>query len=58
MEAQEPARCPDCGAEIDPETCWCGDPMKDHTESSGHAPVPMGCVCHFGAVRKLVYEQA
>ncbi len=35
--------CPRCGNEIDPEVCWCGDPMKGHTPE--HMAVPMGCDC-------------
>lgn len=39
-------RCLGCQAEIDEETCWCGDPTDAHGYTSGHSPVPMGCVCH------------
>lgn len=35
--------CPRCLNEIDPECCWCGDPMKGHTAE--HFAVPMGCDC-------------
>ncbi len=35
--------CPDCGWEIDPDTCFCGDPKHSHDPS--HTFVPMGCVC-------------
>ena len=37
--------CPGCGNSIDPEVCWCGDYIKDHSISSGHSPIPMGCDC-------------
>lgn len=37
--------CEGCGNEIDPEYCWCGDAIKGHSWSTGHGPVPMGCVC-------------
>jgi len=36
--------CPRCKNEIDPEVCWCGDPIKGHGYSE-HSPVPMGCDC-------------
>jgi hypothetical protein len=39
--------CPRCKNEIDPETCWCGDWIKDHGTFCGHSPVPMGCHCFF-----------
>ena len=39
--------CPDCGSEIDPKTCWCGDWVKDHVGMShNHGAVPLGCTCH------------
>jgi hypothetical protein len=38
--------CPDCNQEIDPELCGCGDRI-DHDPWAGHAPVPMGCTCHY-----------
>jgi len=39
-------RCPDCGNEIDPDWCHCGDAVKDHRGMShNHSPVPMGCGC-------------
>lgn len=40
--------CPDCGNEIDPEWCHCGDAIKDHRGMShNHSPVPMGCSCGY-----------
>ena len=41
--------CPGCGKEIDPDWCWCGDRVDQHTMGSGHSPVPMGCVCGYDA---------
>lgn len=38
-------RCPRCGNEIDPTTCWCGSEIP-HDGFEGHAEVPMGCECH------------
>lgn len=39
-------RCKDCGNEMDPDWCWCGDAMADHKGMShNHSPVPMGCSC-------------
>ena len=40
------AICPGCGNEIDSETCWCGDLIRNHTLDAGHVPVPMGCDCY------------
>lgn len=34
-------KCPRCGNAIDPDVCWCGDPMNGGHE--GHNPIPMGC---------------
>lgn len=39
--------CPVCLYEIDPDTCHCGDWIKAHGYSSGHSPIPMGCVCGY-----------
>ena len=40
--------CDRCGEPIDPDTCWCGDPMDKHCGYwSNHAAIPMGCVCGF-----------
>ena len=42
----ERPRCPDCGNEIDPDCCGCGDSREDHNSMwSGHSFVPMGCDC-------------
>lgn len=38
--------CPGCQQDIDPTVCWCGDPTNEHSQSSNHAVVPMGCCCH------------
>lgn len=45
----EPKRpiCPRCQKEIDPEICWCGDYIKQHSAYCGHNPVPMGCTCGY-----------
>jgi len=38
--------CPDCGREIDPEVCWCGETKAGHDPFwFGHSFVPMGCDC-------------
>lgn len=38
--------CKGCGQEIDPETCWCGQPIADHISSTGCTfALPMGCNC-------------
>lgn len=45
-EQHEIVRCPECGNEIDPDVCWCGDLVKSHNPYwCGHNPVPMGCDC-------------
>ncbi len=36
-------KCAGCGNEIDPETCWCGEPEGAHFAEHGF--VPMGCDC-------------
>ncbi len=39
-------RCLDCGNEIDPDWCYCGDAIEDHRGMShNHSAVPMGCDC-------------
>jgi len=51
--AKEPDRtviCGDCGFDIDPNCCWCGESKDDHT--SEHSFVPMGCTCHNGTERR------
>lgn len=48
--------CPHCGNLIDPDNCWCGDPIKFHGLGSGHAAVPYGCRCHFARKRVLLHE--
>lgn len=37
--------CPDCGNEIDPDCCGCGELREGHSNYSGHPFVPMGCDC-------------
>lgn len=49
--------CPSCKQEIDPETCWCGGHIDKHTMGDGHAPVPMGCVCHYADSREDIEEK-
>ncbi len=39
--------CPDCKQEIDPDVCCCGDPIEGHSDTSGHTPTPMGCICGY-----------
>lgn len=42
-------RCADCGSEIDPDWCHCGDAMEEHAGMNhNHSPVPMGCNCYRG----------
>lgn len=38
--------CPKCEARIDPEVCYCGTPINEHSGLDGHTAVPMGCECH------------
>lgn len=46
-EEAKDQRCRWCGWRIDPTTCECGDAIDERgTYHDGHAPVPMGCVCH------------
>lgn len=40
-----PERCSGCGNEVDPDTCHCGIPLKDHSVYLGHSFVPIGCAC-------------
>lgn len=47
MDSHKFLTCPECGKEIDPETCWCGIEIDKHTMGDGHSPVPMGCECMF-----------
>ena len=51
-EEEEEPTCPECGREIDPEICWCGDAIDSHNMWSGHSPVPVGCVCGYGFKRE------
>jgi hypothetical protein len=39
--------CTGCWAQIDPDTCGCGDSLKYHGSclTAGHSFVPMGCNC-------------
>lgn len=39
-------KCPNCGEMIDPDTCWCGQPEKEHGYSDNHMFIPMGCNCY------------
>jgi hypothetical protein len=41
------SECLFCHMTIDPNTCHCGDPVDTHTISSGHAPIPLGCICYY-----------
>lgn len=38
--------CPRCGNGIDPEACYCGEPIKGGCHDN-HIPIPIGCTCHF-----------
>lgn len=40
--------CPGCKAEIDPTTCGCGMPMRNHGDpmETGHYSVALGCNCY------------
>ena len=46
MEELKREICPSCYREIDPEVCWCGDPI-DHPYFDNHSGIPMGCHCGF-----------
>lgn len=38
--------CKSCGEEIDPEVCWCGQLIVEHSIVSGCTyALPMGCEC-------------
>jgi hypothetical protein len=37
--------CKECGSEIDPDCCWCGNLIEGHGWSDNHFPVPLGCTC-------------
>jgi hypothetical protein len=39
--------CKQCGSEIDPDCCWCGDLIEGHGWSDNHFPVPLGCTCYY-----------
>lgn len=38
-------KCPNCGNEIDPDVCYCGNTRESHNGWEGHAFVPLGCDC-------------
>jgi hypothetical protein len=42
----EDSVCFHCQNEIDPDTCWCGEPHRDRYGDGSHAFVPMGCNCY------------
>jgi len=43
-------RCRSCGNDIDPDTCHCGMPRKNHNDYDlGHSFVPAGCTCGYTA---------
>lgn len=46
----EVAECPICGAEIDPNWCWCGSPLGAHW-GEGHSFVPAGCTCYYDGAK-------
>lgn len=53
--------CESCGNVYDPECCWCGSPIDQHTWLDGHNPVPMGCTCGYPKVdlnEKAIYRRA
>jgi hypothetical protein len=39
--------CKQCGSEIDPDCCWCGDLIVGHGWNDNHFPVPLGCTCYY-----------
>jgi predicted amidophosphoribosyltransferase len=40
--------CKDCGNEIDPDCCHCGDDLKSHGNiHNNHSFVAMGCKCGY-----------
>ena len=41
------AICPECGWEVDPEMCWCGDSIRHNPYWSEYMPVPHGCTCGY-----------
>lgn len=42
------ATCPNCGWEIDPTTCHCGERIRGENDyHDNHSPVPMGCTCFY-----------
>lgn len=44
------AKCPVCQNEIDPDVCWCGSPFNGrYARHDGHAPIPVGCTCHYAS---------
>ena len=47
--------CPRCKNEIDPDVCWCGDTIDNHTD---HSPVPMGCTCRYGKPKQKTTKLA
>ena len=42
----EPITCPRCHQAIDPDVCYCGDPIKGGSHDC-HTPTPMGCRCGY-----------
>lgn len=49
MNNEQRQTCNGCGQKIDPETCQCGLPVKNHSPYEGHPVVPMGCNCYRNA---------
>lgn len=48
LDAIKGPHCIQCGCEIDPSVCWCGDaarPYQGHAHAEDHPFVPYGCVC-------------
>lgn len=53
--------CESCGNVYDPECCWCGSPVDQHTSGDGHSPIPMGCTCGYPKAdlnEKAIYRRA
>jgi len=44
-ESEQRPICKGCGKEHDPDVCWCGTPLDQHTYEE-HPFVPMGCDCY------------
>lgn len=41
--------CPGCNAEVDYDTCQCGDTRAAHDPWAPHGFYPLGCICYLRA---------